>query len=54
MDRRTTISLPPKLMEHGMQRAKEELRNFSNYVAWLIQRDVEAAEERRKAEAVNG
>lgn len=41
---RTTVSMPKKLLDAGMNRA-EKIRpfTFSNYVATLIERDIAAA-----------
>jgi hypothetical protein len=46
---RTTISLPPDLLEDGKKLAELDNRDFSNYIATLIKADLEKAREARAA-----
>jgi hypothetical protein len=39
---RTTISISGEVWTSGALRAADEGRNFSNYVEWLIKKDVKA------------
>lgn len=39
---RTTITITKGVWKQGGRRAGQERRNFSNYVEWLIARDVKA------------
>jgi len=34
-----TITINPKIHKEGIEQAKQEKRNFSNYVEWLISED---------------
>jgi phosphoribosyl-ATP pyrophosphohydrolase len=47
---RKTISMPEKILNAGIEKAKKQDRPFSNYVKQLIERDVEAAEQAKKEE----
>ena len=40
---RTTISLPESVFEAGKERAVMDRRDFSNYIAVLIEADVQSA-----------
>ena len=48
----TSISIDKHLHKSGLRRAKEECRNFSSYIEWLIHLDVKADQERRDLAAV--
>jgi hypothetical protein len=37
---RTNVILPEDVLSAGSERAREERRNFSNYITWLIEQDV--------------
>jgi hypothetical protein len=45
-----TISMPTKVLQAGMKRAKSQNRKFSNYVKTLIDRDVAQAKRKKTAE----
>lgn len=39
---RKSVLIPPDTLKDGQKRARAQMRNFSNYVAWLIDQDVKA------------
>lgn len=51
---RTTITLPPELLEQGRERAKETRRSFPKYLQVLIEQDLERGAEMPESAAANG
>lgn len=43
-----SVSMPPATYDEALERAKFRGYNFSAYIAWLIERDLEGAVEREQ------